>query len=393
MDDREGFYKLTTQRTFRCDRPSHRELVCALYRAYVEARRGKRSTMDEIRFEVNLFDNLEGLARTIEERTYAPSRGIAFIVDRPVVREIFAAPFRDRVVHHLLYDLSVEWWERRFIGSSFACRKGRGTIYGWKQLQKDMRECSKMGKIPAIVQKNDLSGYFMSLNRRLLYERVVWGLERQFAEAPFLLKMTKFLWNQVIFDDPTKNVSIQGSANDWRKLPRNKSLFFQPPGVGIVIGNLTSQLLSNIYLDQLDHFVKSELKYKYYGRYVDDFYFVVTKDEKEKLARDMKRIDGFLRSIGLKLHPKKCYSQLVTHGVDFLGAKVFLQHVQPGPRILKNFRRTVHDIAFGENEEINVLTSYDGIMSHMQAWSEIRKTYESVGWDYGIMEPNKCSEK
>ncbi|MDO4987397.1 MAG: RNA-directed DNA polymerase [Candidatus Saccharibacteria bacterium] len=379
----ERFFAATTQRVFTHDRPSYSELVCALHKAYVEARRAKRGTLDEIRFEANLFQNLENLAKTIMSRTYEPSRGIAFIVNRPVIREIFAAPFRDRVVHHLLFDLCSEWWDRRFIGNSFACRIGKGTIYGWKHIQRDMRTCSNLGKIPALVQKNDLSGYFMSLDRRLLFQRVCWGLEQQFAQAPWLYSLTKYLWRKIIFDDPTRNVQIRGSANDWKKLPRNKSLFFQKPGVGIVIGNLTSQLLSNIFLDQLDHYVQFELGYRFYGRYVDDFYIVVTEEERDQLARDMKQIDAYLKSIGLKLHPKKCYNQDVKHGIDFLGARVYLQHVQPGPRVVKNFRQAVHNIASGKTDDLDVLTSYDGLMSHMQAQRMIGQTYRSVGWEYG----------
>ncbi len=381
------FFKATTQEVFRNDRPTHYDLLCALYDSYVEARRAKRGTLDEIRFEANLFQNLENLATSIEKRIYEPSRGIAFIVNRPVTREIFAAPFRDRVVHHLLFDLCAKWWDRRFIGNSFACRIGKGTIYGWKHLQKDMRTCSKMGRIPAIVQKNDLSGYFMSLDRRLLFRRVCWGMENQFKQAPNLHRLTKYLWRKIIFDDPTRNVQIRGSVNDWKKLPRNKSLFFQKPGVGIVIGNLTSQLLSNIFLDQLDQYVRFELGYQFYGRYVDDFYIVIKEEEKARLANDMRKIDDYLKSIGLKLHPKKCYHQSVKHGVDFLGAKVYLEHVQPGMRVIKNFHRVVHRIACGDSEDIDVLTSYDGLMSHMKAFQEINNTYDSVGWDYGELEP------
>ena len=186
------FFKATTQRVFRNDRVTHFDLICALHKAYVEARRGKRSTLDEIRFEANLFQNLENLATTIENRTYEPSRGIAFIVNRPVTREIFAAPFRDRVVHHLLFDLCAEWWDRRFIGNSFACRIGKGTIYGWKHLQRDIRTCSEMGNVPSTIQKNDLSGYFMSLDRKLLFNRVCWGIAQQYKDAPYLHNLIKY---------------------------------------------------------------------------------------------------------------------------------------------------------------------------------------------------------
>lgn len=371
------------QNVFKDDDIGRYELKRALYRAYIEARVGKRKTEDEMRFEINIFHNIDALAEAVYERVYKPGRGIAFIVRDPVIREIFAATFKDRVIHHLLYDLSYDWWDRRFVGSSFSCRPGKGTEAGWRTLRKDMIECSKMGKVPSTVYKFDLSGYFMSLNRELLFERIKWGLEQQFAEAPNIKKIAQYLWHEVIFDDPTKDVTVRGTQHDWRKLPKTKSLFFQPEGTGIVIGNLTSQLLSNIFLDQLDRFVKIELGYKYYGRYVDDFYIVIPDRLKTQLKRDIKRIEKLLASLGLKLHPKKCYSQPVEHGVEFLGAHVFLQHVQPGNRVRRNFHRQVYNTANGLRVNFEAITSYVGLMSKMQSEKEIQRTFEKVGWGYG----------
>ncbi|MBR1795995.1 RNA-directed DNA polymerase [Candidatus Saccharibacteria bacterium] len=371
-----------SQCVFKSDTVTRPVLRKALFQAYLEARIGKRGTEDEIRFEVNLFDNIDRLTEAIITRTYKPGRGIAFIVRDPVIREIFAATFKDRVVHHLLYDLSYNWWDRRFIGNSFSCRVGKGTELGWRTMRKDMIKCSKMGKVPSTIYKFDLSGYFMSLNRRLLYERVDWGLKQQFKEAPKIYQLAKYLWHEVIFDHPTEGVTIRGTKHDWRNLPKTKSLFFQPPETGIVIGNLTSQLLSNIYLDQLDRFVKIELGYKYYGRYVDDFYIVIPNTEKARLAKDRKRIELYLGSLGLKLHPKKCYAQPVEHGVEFLGAKVYLQHVQPGSRVKHNFHRAVYNTANGLRPNFEAITSYTGLMTRMKADKEIARIFEKVGWEY-----------
>ena len=371
------------QDIFKSDYISRYNLKRALHRAYLEARIGKRGTEDEIRFELNLFHNIDRLAEAVITRTYKPGRGIAFVVRDPVIREIFAATFKDRVIHHLLYDLSYHWWDRRFIGASFSCRLEKGTQLGWQWLREDMIDCSRMGKIPSTVYKFDLSGYFMSLNRELLLERIEWGLKQQFKDAPNIYRLAKYLWKQVIFDDPTQGVTVRGTKHDWRNLPRSKSLFFQPDGTGIVIGNLTSQLLSNIYLDQLDRFVKIELGYKYYGRYVDDFYIVIPDTQKEQLARDRKRIEVFLSSLGLKLHPKKCYAQPVTNGVEFLGARIFLQHVQPGNRLRRNFHRKIYNTAIGLRINFDAITSYTGLMTQMQANREIARTFEKVGWEYG----------
>ena len=119
----------------------------------------------------------------------------------------------------------------------------------------------------------------MSLPREKLYERVSWGLKQQFKDVISnrmgyqIYKICDFLWRQILFDDPASKAWKRGPIVNWdtRVLPAKKSLFMQPPGQGIVIGNLTSQLVSNIYLDQLDRYIFYDLGYKNYGRYVDDF--------------------------------------------------------------------------------------------------------------------------
>lgn len=144
-----------------------------LFLAYLEARRGKRRSFDENAFEMNAVENVKLLAEEIMEKRYEPSRGIAFIIRDPVIREVFAAPFRDRVVHHLLYRLNGDWWDRRLIYDSYSCREGKGTLFGVQRLQHYMRSVSQGGKVGAHVIKMDIQGYFMSLPRKGLYERVL----------------------------------------------------------------------------------------------------------------------------------------------------------------------------------------------------------------------------
>lgn len=280
-------------------------LLNELFVAYLAARQHKRSTKDEHIFELNAMQNLVMLRDDIMARRYKPSRGVAFIISKPVIREIFAAPFRDRVVHHFLYNQVAEWWDKRFIYDSYSCRVGKGTLFGIQRLQKHMRQVTQMGTREAYVIKLDLQGYFMSLPRQGIYDRVCWGLERQYdKEHKWLKWLVQYLWHEVIFDDPIKGVRIRGSVHDWDVLPDNKSLFCQPPGKGIVIGNLSSQLISNIYLDQLDRYVKYELGYKHYGRYVDDFYMIVLKEDLAQAMRDVVKINDFLHGLELTLHPK-----------------------------------------------------------------------------------------
>lgn len=358
-------------------------LLKELFTAYRAARiGGKRKTLDEHRFETNDIENIYHLRDTILARAYHPSRGVAFIIHDPVTREVFAAPFIDRIVHHFLFNHAITWWEPRLSPASYSCRKGKGTLYGIKDLQRKIRRISMNNTVPTYVVKRDLRGYFMSLSHDRLYQRILWGLNRQFPDGGDLYRTLKYLWHEIIFDDPIVDVTIRGRRSDWDTLPPDKSLFFSPPGRGIVIGNLTSQLLSNIYLDQLDRFITIDLGYKNYGRYVDDFYIVVSRQDLSRLTEDLPRIEAYLDSLGLTIHPKKKRTIPAQNGVDFLGAKVYGDHLLPGTRLKRNFSTAVYQFATTGQGKPASISSYDGHLAHFSSHNLIAKAYRSVGWDY-----------
>jgi hypothetical protein len=360
-----------------------------LYLAYKDARKGgKRKTVDEQRFEMGANLNIMTLADDILERRYEPSRGVAFIVFKPVIREIFAAPFRDRVIHHFLFRTVAGWWDRRFIYDSYSCRVGKGTLFGVNRLYKHMASVSNNFSRPAYVLKIDLQGYFMSLPRRGLFEAAEWGVRRQFGEGDFRYELCKYLWSKIIFDDPTKGIKIRGKRSDWFGLPKPKSLFYAQPECGIVIGNLTSQLLSNIYLDKLDRFVHFELGYKHYGRYVDDAFVVA--ESKEELTALIPKIREFLVSIGLTLHPKKIFLQEINKGVPFLSATVYPYRILPSKRLKRNFLEAVRaceEVGWEnlsmDSDEVVTVVSYLGHLKHFPTWKLKGKLYESgKGYEY-----------
>lgn len=357
-------------------------LLHELFLAYIEARKNKRGTSDEHKFELHAMENLVILRDDIMGHRYKPGRGIAFIIYDPVMREIFAAPFRDRIVHHFLYNQNAGWWDRRFIYDSYSCRVGKGTLFGIKRMQHYVRMVSRNGTQKAYVLKFDIQGYFMSLSRKKIFARVCWGLDRQYdTKHEWLKNLTRYLWKEVLFDDPTKGVQIRGSIKEWDGLPDNKSLFCQPPGQGIVIGNLSSQLVSNIYLDLLDRFITMELGWKYYGRYVDDFYIVVTEEELPRALADVEKIAEFLSSIGLTLHPRKRYIQEVSHGTPFLGMVVFPNAIVPGRRFKNNFYHAAleYTMGFRDNESI---ISYLGYMKNVNGKKLSAKIFELAGFEY-----------
>lgn len=335
------------------------ELYEMLFQAYFDARPGKRNTYDVQRIETNLFDNLYGLAKDIANRTYAPSRSEAFIVVDPVVREIFAAAFRDRIVHHLVVNICMPWWHRRFVRDSYSCRVGKGTDYGVRRAAHHIAVKSENYTRSTYFVKMDIKGFFMSMDRTKLMELAVQGAHEQFRFFGPLGRLLAYLWRQVIADNPLTAVRIRGKMKDWDALPRDKSMFFQTEGHGIVIGNLTSQLLSNIFLDQLDKFIIYQLGYQHYGRYVDDFYVVVTEDECEQLSRDIERIRGFLRGLGLTMHPNKTKWLPVDRGVPYLGHQIRNGHIEMDRRYQQKYLKAIQELMRG-SKDLDVLTSYMG---------------------------------
>ena len=361
-------------------------LLFALYVAYLEARKGgKRGTKDEHRFELNADENLIKLRDDILAKTYRPSRSTAHIIHNPVIREIFAATFRDRVVHHLIFDTVYDWWDKRFIYDSYSCRVGKGTLMGIQRLDYHIRAASENYKKEVYVLKMDIQGYFMSLPRRDLYERAMWGLDRQFVGRRDTkeYELLKFLWYQTIMDDAIHGVRKRGSLKGWTELPDSKSLFKQEPGKGIVIGNLTSQLLSNVYLDMLDRFIVYDLGYKHYGRYVDDFYIVVDETQVAQLKKDIKAIEMFLATKKLTLHPRKRSLRKSAQGVPFLGAVVYNNHIVMGDRLKKNIRIACREVMMGIRDERTVI-SYMGHTKYMDSAVMLEKLFAEVGWEYEI---------
>ena len=183
-------------------------------------------------------------------------------------------------------------------------------------------------------------------------------------------------------DDPVKGVKIRPPVRLWDLLPDSKSLFYQPKGKGIVIGNLSSQLLSNIYLSQLDRFVTMDLGYKHYGRYVDDSYLVVPAEKKDIALNDVKVIERYLQNIGLKMHPKKTHVQEVKKGVPFLGAVVYPFFRVPGRRFKDNFYQAARKFESGVSGSTESIASYLGYCSKLRGEKLCQKVFESVGWDY-----------
>lgn len=283
-----------------------------LYEAYLNCRKNKRNTINALAFEIDYESKLVELFNDINNRTYKIGRSIAFIVNKPVKREIFAADFRDRIVHHLIINKLNPLFEKQFIYDSYSCRTGKGTHFGIKRVETFIRRCSLNYTRDCYVLKLDLQGFFMSIDKTILWQHLKQFIEEKYFDSDKGLIL--YLCEQIIFNNPIQNCIIKGKQSNWDGLPKTKSLFNSNPNCGLPIGNLTSQVFANFYMDGFDHFVKHNLGINYYGRYVDDF--VIVHENKEYLKKLIPQISGFLQSnLKLTLHPRKIYLQHYSKGV------------------------------------------------------------------------------
>lgn len=272
-----------------------------LFEAYLSCRKTKRYTQNALKFEVDYEANLFQLRDEIESGNYYPGRSIAFIVYKPVKREIFAADFRDRVVHHWLINKLNPLFEKTFIPDSYACRIVMGTHYGVQRADTFIKTCSENYSKDCYILKLDVQGFFMHINRQLLYKLLEQFIHKNYehTDKSLVLEITR----KIIFNNPTQNWIIKGNKKDWEGLPKIKSLFHSPPDCGLPIGNLTSQVFANFYMHQFDAFVTKQLGLKYYGRYVDDF--IIVHSDKDYLKSLIPQLTDFLLStLQLTLHPQ-----------------------------------------------------------------------------------------
>ena len=343
-----------------------------IFEAYYECRKHKRRRTGALQFEVDLEHNLVELWEEINAGTWEPRPSTVFIVDKPVTREIFAASFRDRIVHHLVIGRLNALFEKNFIYDSYSCRIGKGTHFGVSRATRFIRRSGQ-----AWILKIDLRGYFMSINRKILYKK----LERFINEGYHDLdkECIKKLCRIIIFNDPTKNCIYHSPAEFWKQLPKDKSLFTAKKNCGLPIGNLTSQIFANFYLTEFDHFIKKECGVANYGRYVDDCIFVHTS--RDFLKELIPKIQGYLKdNLKLTLHPKKIYLQPCSNGVKFLGCYIKPSHIVIHHRTLKNFKRALsfhNKLAIDhkpDTEErsafISSVNSYLGILRHYKTYKK-----------------------
>lgn len=366
------------------------KLLYDLFQAYYDARKNKRSTINALSFEIDYETKLFELYEEIKNEKYEINPSICFMVRKPTLREIFAADFRDRIVHHLIYNYINPIFERLFANDSYSCRLGKGTSYGIKRLNYFIRSCSENYKKDCYILKLDIKGYFMAMDHCILYNKVEKTLNRFRKTPDFNVDFILRLINKIIFHDHTKNCCIKGKKEDWQGLPRSKSLFYAGANKGLPIGNLTSQLFGNVYLNDFDNFIKHKLGCKYYGRYVDDI--VIVHKDKEYLKSIVPLLKEYLNSeLSLELHPKKIYLQHFSKGVAFLGTIIKPYRIYVRNRIKGNFYQKIkywNNLFFEKNGKLlksdlkkflASTNSYLGIMKHYNTY-KLRKKMMTINF-------------
>ena len=292
--------------------------------------RGKRKRKDVAEFFLNFSDNILALQQELRAKIYQHGGYEAFKINDPKPRDIHKALVCDRLLHHAIYRILYPYFERKFVFDSYSCRNNKGTHKAINRFRAFGRKVSKNNTSTCWILKGDIRKFFASIDHEILKNI----LAKHIGDEDAL-----WLLAQVIdsFNSENKNE------------------------VGLPLGNLTSQLFVNIYMNEFDQYVKRELDVKYYIRYADDF--VILHQDKKYLESLIPKISEFLETkLKLKLHPDKVFIKTLVSGVDFLGWINFPNH-----RVLRTAtkRRMMNKIQ--KSSKLETLDSYLGLLKHGNA--------------------------
>jgi len=322
-----------------------------LFRAWEEFVIGKKKKADVITFAWHLEENIFDLCQTLKYHNYKHNVYHSFFITDPKLREIHKATVRDRVLHHGIFRILNQIFEPTFINDSFSCRIGKGNHKGVKRLTEMIGKVSKNHTGQCFILKCDIKKFFASIDHQTLKTILSKHLDRDVS----------WLLSQIINSFHTQ-LSYSSISNTLRQAQGEK---------GLPLGNLTSQLLVNIYMNEFDRYVKYKLKVKYYIRYADDF--VILSQNKTHLTHMADRTNVYLREkLKLELHPNKVSITTLFSGMDFLGWVHFPSH-----RVLRTTtkRRMMKNLANNLTKETR--TSYFGMLKHGNTW-KLRKSTDLV---------------
>lgn len=328
-----------------------------LFSAWDRFKQEKRTKADVMTFERDLEQNIFQLHRDLQNKTYKHGPYTGFYISDPKLRHIHKATVRDRVLHHAIFAALNPIFEPGFIADSFSCRIGKGTHKGVERLMHMLRAVSRNGTRPCYALKCDVRKFFDTIDHEVLLE--ILGRRMNDADVIWLLQEI-----------------VRSFSTGQRDLFHAR---------GVPIGNLTSQLFANVYMNEFDHFVKHALRVKYYARYTDDF--VIVGNNLEELQKLIAPIEEFLQKrLRLGLHPDKIQIVKYSKGVDFLGYVQYPHHrlmrEQSKRRMLRKLRHAEVRYRCGEFDEARMhatLQSYLGALSHADAY-RLSQTLKNRFW-------------
>ncbi len=311
-----------------------------LLAAWQEFVRGKRNRKDVQEFERNLMANIISLHEDLVAKTYHHSAYKVFIINDPKRRVIHKASVRDRVLHRAVYRRLYWFFHPRFISDSYSCRNGKGTHKAIKKFALITAKLSRNNTKMVWVLKCDIRKFFASIDRAILIDL----LRKKIPDQGIIWLIEKIIY------------SFNSGV----------------PGQGLPLGNLTSQLFANVYLNELDQFMKHSLKARHYLRYADDF--VIVGRDKDRLVKLAPEIAEFLKEkLKLEFHPNKILLERVSSGVDFLGWVQFSKH-----RVLRTMtRRRMFKRINKAGVKSETVQSYLGLLDHGNGW-KLRRKIESL---------------
>jgi len=319
----------------------------ALFRAWNVFKEDKKNKLDVMDFELNLEENIFDLYRNLKNGTYKHGPYKGFWIHDPKLRRIHKATVRDRVLHHAIFNVLNPIFEPTFIPNSFSCRIGKGTHKGMKKVAEMLRIVSQNNTRQCYALKCDIRKFFDSIDHDILIKII----SKRIKDGKVMILMREIIESYVA---------------------SRPNLFERR---GVPIGNLTSQIFANIYMNEFDQFAKQALKIKSYARYTDDF--IVVSTDKVYLENLIVKIQEFLRiKLYLELHPKKVTITKHIRGVDFLGYVILPKHIKlrtkTKRKIPKKIQQMVERYKQGKITELTLyssLQSYLGVLSHANAYN------------------------
>ena len=363
-----------------------------LYQGYFDAREHKRNTLAQLNFEIFMEHHLEDLYTSLIRRTYKPLPAYCFITFDPIQREVYASQFRDRVVQHMLFNYLAPLFETLFIFDTYSCRKEKGTLFGVERYQHHLRSVTNNFTQEAWVLYLDLSGYFMSIDKQLVIDTIMYEVYKHLEyKSPDGRKwknridpdFVEYLMHCLLDRNPSVDCIRMGDIHNWDGLPHRKCLAYSPDGKGIVIGDITSQLFSNVLLNIYDQWVKRKLKIKHYGHYVDDMYHM--HKDKQFLLDAIPQIEEFLEEkVHVKVNHDKWRLLSAYNANQYLGAYIRPYYLVPRQRTIDKFCKTMKELEYflifndpSLNDLVKIrarINSYCGLLQHYKTF-RLRKKY------------------